>query len=71
MVGDRIDNDIVPARAFGMRAIRFVTGRHSEQQPRSWREVPDADVHSVAELDEVIHQLVENAHYPADTGDQE
>ena len=59
MVGDRMDNDIVPARMIGMRAIRFVTGRHSEQQPRSWREVPDADVHSVGELDRAIHKFVE------------
>ena len=58
MVGDRIDNDIVPARILGMRAIRFVTGRHSEQQPRSWREVPDADVHSVDELGRAIQRLI-------------
>lgn len=50
MVGDRIDNDIVPARMLGMTAIRFVTGRHADQQPRSLAEVPHADVHSVNEL---------------------
>jgi len=36
MIGDRIDNDIVPARMLGMAAIRCVSGRHANQQPRSW-----------------------------------
>jgi putative hydrolase of the HAD superfamily len=57
MVGDRIDNDIVPAKMLGMTAIRFVSGRHAGQQPRSRREVPDADVHSVDELDPAIRRL--------------
>ena len=60
MVGDRIDNDIVPARMLGMIAIRFVSGRHSEQQPRSWNEKPHADVHTVEELREAIRQYVDN-----------
>lgn len=58
MVGDRIDNDIVPARMLGMAAIRFVSGRHSEQQHRSWNEAPHADVYSVAELGESIRRFV-------------
>ena len=58
MVGDRIDNDIVPARMLGMTAIRFVSGRHAEQQPRSWNEKPHADVYTVEELGEAIRQFV-------------
>jgi HAD superfamily hydrolase (TIGR01549 family) len=58
MVGDRIDNDIVPARMLGMVAIRFVSGRHAEQQPRSWNEKPHADVHSVEELGVTIRRFV-------------
>ncbi|MBC8453356.1 MAG: HAD family hydrolase [Chloroflexi bacterium] len=58
MVGDRIDNDIVPARMLGMAAIRFVSGRHAGQQPRSWNEVPHADVHTVEELRAAIKQFV-------------
>lgn len=50
MVGDRIDNDIAPARALGMAAIRLRTGRHAGQRPRSWREVPDRDVADVPAL---------------------
>lgn len=44
MVGDRIDNDIVPAKLLGMRTVLLRTGRHATQQPRSWDEVPDAEV---------------------------
>lgn len=58
MVGDRIDNDIVPAKMLGMTAIRFVSGRHAGQQPRSWREAPDANVYSVDELDSAISRLM-------------
>ena len=57
MVGDRIDNDIAPARALGMAAIRLSTGRHAGQRPRSWREVPDADVDDVAGLAAAIDRL--------------
>ncbi|MDE0592385.1 MAG: HAD family hydrolase [Dehalococcoidia bacterium] len=60
MIGDRIDNDIVPARMLGMAAIRFVSGRHSEQQPRSWHEAPHADVHSVKDLGNAIRRFVAN-----------
>ena len=56
MVGDRIDNDIIPAKALGMAAIRFKTGRHRRQQPRSPAETPDAEVTDVPELEEAIRQ---------------
>lgn len=61
MVGDRIDNDIAPARLLGMAAIRFRTGRHAGQQPRSWREVPDAEVEDVAGLARAIDRLLVGA----------
>ena len=35
MVGDRIDNDIAPAKALGMATIQFRSGRHRRQRPRS------------------------------------
>jgi putative hydrolase of the HAD superfamily len=44
MVGDRIDSDVVPAKLLGMRTVLIRTGRHREQQPRSWDETPDAEV---------------------------
>jgi putative hydrolase of the HAD superfamily len=58
MVGDRIDNDVVPARILGMRTIRFRTGRHTGQQPRSWLEVPDEDVSDVESLADALQRLI-------------
>jgi putative hydrolase of the HAD superfamily len=57
MVGDRIDNDIVPARWLGMRTIRFRTGRHAEQRSRTWMEQPDAEVADVRELEAAIAEI--------------
>ena len=62
MVGDRIDNDIVPAKTLGMIAIRVVSGRHANQQARSGHEQPDADVHNVMQLEQAIRHFV--AHPP-------
>lgn len=58
MVGDRIDNDVVPARLLGMRTILFRTGRHADQQPRSWDEIPDAEVRTVSNLEAAIVELI-------------
>jgi putative hydrolase of the HAD superfamily len=57
MVGDRIDNDIAPARLLGMRTVLFRTGRHAKQQPRSLDEVPDVEVHAVEALGAAITLL--------------
>ena len=61
MVGDRVDNDIVPARSLGMRTVLIRTGRHIAQQPRSWDERPDVEVHSTAQLLPAILSLVDGA----------
>jgi HAD superfamily hydrolase (TIGR01549 family) len=58
MVGDRIDNDIAPARLLGMRTVLFRTGRHAAQQPRSWDELPDAEVDDAAGLEAAIGRIV-------------
>ncbi len=57
MVGDRIDNDIAPARQLGMRTILFRSGRHSSQLPRSWNETPDAEVIDVEGLEAAIRRI--------------
>jgi|CXWL01.1.fsa_nt_gi HAD superfamily hydrolase (TIGR01549 family) len=57
-VGDRIDNDIAPAKLLGIRAILFRTGRHIDQQPRAHHEVPDAEVRDAKELWAAIMDLV-------------
>jgi putative hydrolase of the HAD superfamily len=61
MVGDRVDNDIVPARLLGMRTVLLRTGRHIAQQPRSWDERPHVEVHTTAELMPAILSLVDGA----------
>ena len=58
MIGDRIDNDIVPAKRLGMATILFRTDRHAAQQPRSWLEVPDAEVGDVKGLQDALWRIV-------------
>jgi FMN phosphatase YigB (HAD superfamily) len=58
MVGDRIDNDIAPARLLGMKAVLFRTGRHAAQQPRSWEEAPHAEVQDVSGLRDALERLL-------------
>lgn len=50
MVGDRIDNDIAPARALGMRAIHVRQGGSALQVPRSALETPTASVGGITEI---------------------
>jgi putative hydrolase of the HAD superfamily len=58
MVGDRIDDDIVPAKSLGMAAILFRSGRHRRQRPRGAAEEPDAIVTDVMELDAALRELL-------------
>ena len=58
MVGDRIDNDIVPAKLLGMRTVLLRTGRHAGQQPRSWDETPDAEVYDAAGILRAIEGML-------------
>ena len=58
MVGDRIDNDIVPAKALGMAAILLRVGRHRRQKPRTPVEEPDVVVSDVLELEAAITTLL-------------
>jgi HAD superfamily hydrolase (TIGR01509 family) len=57
MVGDRIDNDIVPARLLGMQTVLLRTGRHIAQRPRSAHDVPTREVRDVAELRAALFEL--------------
>jgi putative hydrolase of the HAD superfamily len=63
MVGDRIDNDIAPAKTVGMATIRFRAGRHARQRPRSPAETPDAEVVDVLELEAVIAKIIRERAY--------
>lgn len=44
MIGDRLDNDILPAKALGFATIRILQGPARLQRPRSAAETPDATV---------------------------
>ena len=54
MIGDRLDNDIRPAKALGFRTVRILQGPGRLQQPRDNAETPDA---TVADLDELAELL--------------
>lgn len=50
MVGDRLDNDILPAKTAGWHTIRVRRGFHRNQEPRNAAESPDFTVDTVAEV---------------------
>jgi HAD superfamily hydrolase (TIGR01509 family) len=50
MVGDRIDNDIVPARALGWRTVRVRQGIACHQSPRSPAETADCELDAINQL---------------------
>lgn len=58
MIGDRLDNDIIPAKMLGMKAILFRTGPYAILEPRTPDEVPDAVVATVDELDGALRNWV-------------
>jgi FMN phosphatase YigB (HAD superfamily) len=57
MVGDRIDNDIIPARQLGMKAILVRVGLHREQRPRIPQEIPDAEIEGVCGLADAVREV--------------
>ena len=54
MIGDRLDNDVRPAKALGFRTVRILQGPGRLQRPRDGAETPDA---TVADLDELAKLL--------------
>jgi FMN phosphatase YigB (HAD superfamily) len=50
MVGDRLDNDIGPAKSAGWRTVRVLRGFSRLQRPRCEEERPDLTISSLAEL---------------------
>ncbi len=59
MVGDRIDNDIIPAKKLGMKTIRVRKGgfEHWHQKPQNKDEKADITIGSVDQLIEAINSL--------------
>ena len=60
MIGDRLDNDIIPAKRLGIRTIWFRQGRYAALAPRSKEEIPDATVSSLQELPSAIDSIAES-----------
>jgi HAD superfamily hydrolase (TIGR01549 family) len=54
MVGDRIDNDVRPAKSIGMGTIHVRQGTSGKQRPREASETPDVSVDTLAEVAPVI-----------------
>lgn len=54
MIGDRLDNDIAPAKAVGMRTVWLPQGPAMWQSVRRVAECPDRRVESLPELLEVL-----------------
>jgi putative hydrolase of the HAD superfamily len=56
MVGDRIDNDIIPAKQNGMGTVFLKTGIYKNQKPRDMLEIPDVILPSVYGLASAINE---------------
>lgn len=50
MVGDRLDNDVMPAKKVGMKTIRIKQGLSSVQEPLDIDYVPDMEISSIHQL---------------------
>lgn len=50
MIGDRLDNDIAPAKSLGMRTIRVQQGPSAQAKPQNDGETPDAAASCLTEL---------------------
>ena len=50
MIGDRLDNDIVPAKSIGMKTVWIKQGFGRLQKPLSAAEIPDYSIESLSEL---------------------
>jgi FMN phosphatase YigB (HAD superfamily) len=57
MVGDRIDNDVIPAKQVGMKTVRVRWGLHRNQVPRIPGEVADEELTGIAGLAEAIWRV--------------
>jgi HAD superfamily hydrolase (TIGR01549 family) len=54
MIGDRIDNDIVPAKALGWKTIRLAQGDHKDYRPKCEEEIPDFERERICEIGAIL-----------------
>jgi HAD superfamily hydrolase (TIGR01509 family) len=57
MVGDRIDNDVVPAKEVGMRTVRVRSAAYGIQEVRSDAERPDVEVSRLDDVPPAVRRL--------------
>ena len=57
MVGDRVDNDVVPSKMLGMKTVLVRTGLHRSQKPRTPSERPDVELGSVVGLGAAVRRI--------------
>ena len=50
MIGDRLDNDVFPAKSVGMKTVRIVQGLYSVQRAISEEYAADYEINGLAEL---------------------
>ena len=56
MIGDRLDNDIYPAKEIGLKTIWLRQGISSEQEPINDDYIPDVEVNSFKKLLEILDE---------------
>lgn len=54
MIGDRLDNDILPAKALGIKTVWIKQGFGVLQKPLSKSEEPDHFINNLSELLEIF-----------------
>ena len=54
MVGDRVDNDIRPAKKLGMMTVRLRQGFFRNRPAENEFDIPDADIESIGDLPAVF-----------------
>lgn len=57
MVGDRIDNDIIPAKQIGMKTVLVRGGLHRAQIPRTPFEMPDEEIFGIEGLADALMRV--------------
>ena len=55
MIGDRLDNDILPAKSLGMKTVWIKQGFGVLQKPLSKSEEPDYTINNLAELLKIFY----------------
>ena len=58
MIGDRLDNDIIPAKGLGLRTVWMRQGRYASLEPRVPGELPDETISELEELPLAIDSIV-------------